>query len=65
MICALCAPSFTNVPSRNVMKVTVLLQPSQSALLALPLLILFIVSFITGMTRFFQRRINYTQHCVL
>lgn len=36
MICALCAPSFTDVPSsRNVMKVTVLLQPSQSALLAL------------------------------
>jgi len=30
-----------------------------------PLLILFIVSFITGMTRFFQRRINYTQHCAL
>lgn len=30
-----------------------------------PLLILFIVSFITGMTRFFQRQINYTQHCAL
>jgi len=29
-----------------------------------PLLILFIVSFITGMTRFFQRRINYTHYIV-
>jgi len=33
-------------------------------IVASPLLILFIVSFITGMTRFFQRRINYTHYIV-
>ena len=61
--------SFTDVPRARarvlfrLTKVTGIIAAFAIRIVGSPLLILFIVSFITGMTRFFQHRINYTRHC--
>lgn len=63
MICALCAEFYERTVAQRYEGYRII-AAFAICIVGSPLLILFIVSFITGMTRFFQRRINYTQHCI-